>query len=1033
MKLGKIRKRTLILTIAVISGFFLVLYAVSSAILTQSFAHLERREVTESLERLENVISREQSNLESIAIDWSMWNDTYRFIQDRNEEYVASNLLAETFVSLDINIIVFLNLSGSAVYTNVYSTDTYDDIQFPEDIMAHLAPEGLIFRSNQEENRVTGFLNLESGTLLIAACPILKSNGEGPPMGTLLMGRWLDDAMLRFMENATSLTLSYRTSEELQGYLELGETEFSELNSTGMTILPLSGEIVAGYLSVKDIYGNNALIFRAELPRHIFQQGQITLLYILSSFAVVSLMLGILTIGLLESHIISRLNNLEKEVVGIASSKNPSGRVSVNGDDEISSLATNINRMIESLEHARAYLEESEQRYRAIVEQQTENICRFTPDFVITFANDAFCRYLNRNREAIIGESFLSLIPDDYKQTLITSSRSLSPDHPTVAYDHPVTTPNGIRWMRSAQTGIFDQNGVVVEYQLVGRDVTEEKRIESELQKYREHLEDLVRERTKELEIINKELQSEIAERKRIEKDLVESEKRYRSVVEDQTELIVRHRPDGTIAFVNPAFCKFFGKEERELIGTPFLQRIANKDRELLGNSIGKLSPSLPVTSSEVEVLDHRGERAWILWTHRGIFDDDGRLIEIQSVGLNITDRIKLMNEVIKIQKLESIGMLAGGIAHEFNNLFTAILSNIALAKLNMPENTVAYQRLTATERSIWTARNLTQQLLTFSKGGEPIKEVTEVKEIIEGALKLVPVNPSVEYDLAIDDNVSPVDVDKGQMMQVLANIIMNAHEAMPGGGKITITARNSDYNLDNSTFAIQSQYVIVSVVDSGIGIPPENLSRIFDPFFTTKTHGKGLGLSVAHSVVKKHGGHIEVESEIGKGTVFRIYLPAANNKKIETKTMEQVETPASTKALRILLMDDEEDILEVISEMLKQAGYEVDCSKEGRETIEKYKRAIKEGKPFDIVIMDLIVREGMSGKEAMKELLEIDPNVKAIVSSGYSNDPVMAEYGRFGFSGVLPKPYSMKELIDAVNKITAEKMNKGKATNEDA
>jgi len=259
------------------------------------------------------------------------------------------------------------------------------------------------------------------------------------------------------------------------------------------------------------------------------------------------------------------------------------------------------------------------------------------------------------------------------------------------------------------------------------------------------------------------------------------------------------------------------------------------------------------------------------------------------------------------------------------------------------------------------------------------------------------------------------VEVDKSQITQVANNLILNAYQAMPNGGVISITARNTTIDTNRSPYLREGEYVEISFADTGVGIPKENLGRIFDPFFTTKEKGNGLGLSSALSIVRKHGGHLEMESEIGKGSSFRVYLPAS---RMTEEAREEVGEPAGGGDGSVLLMDDDEDILDVVGEILRTTGYRVEIARKGEEAIKMYRDAMENGRAFDVVIMDLTIRGGMGGKDAIAELIKIDPGVKAIVSSGYSNDPVMADFRRFGFVGVLQKPYSLAYLAKAIGDV---------------
>ena len=392
-------------------------------------------------------------------------------------------------------------------------------------------------------------------------------------------------------------------------------------------------------------------------------------------------------------------------------------------------------------------------------------------------------------------------------------------------------------------------------------------------------------------------------------------------------------------------------------------------------------------------------------------------------VYVDITERKKMEEEHLKVAKLESIGVLAGGIAHDFNNILTAIVGSIGFAKLCISAEDDIYEALTVAEQAAFRAKDLTHRLLTFSKGGEPIRKVVSVPKLLKNTAGLVLSGSSALCEFMLKDDLSPVEVDEGQISQVINNILLNAVQAMPGGGKVRIAAENKSIEANDGLPLTKGKYVKVSISDQGCGIPKENIKKIFDPYFTTKDKGSGLGLTAAYSIIEKHHGYIQVESEAGTGTTFSVYLPASDSLLlIEKKEFQYF--PADKKG-RILIMDDEEILRNFVVRMLKKAGYEVSAASDGLEAVELYEQAEKSGEAFDVIIMDLTIPGGAGGKETIQRLLEIYPDSKAIVSSGYSDDPIMANYKDYGFKAVVEKPYSINELTRTIEDVIAGNCNK--------
>jgi len=369
----------------------------------------------------------------------------------------------------------------------------------------------------------------------------------------------------------------------------------------------------------------------------------------------------------------------------------------------------------------------------------------------------------------------------------------------------------------------------------------------------------------------------------------------------------------------------------------------------------------------------------------------------------------QIEQERLQAQRLESLGLLAGGIAHDFNNALTGILANISYLKMHIAQDDTLYLRVEKAQEASIRAKALARQLLTFSPGGVPIKKAMDVKTIlienIERALK----GTGIIGVFHIDADLWPVEGDTGQLGQVFNNLALNAVETMPDGGAIDVAARNVWIGEKENLPLKKGNHIIITITDRGEGISDQDLLKVFDPYFTTKEGRSGLGLTAAYSIIRGHDGCIKIVSERETGTTVSVYLPASLKEVFKNGIMEQAYKRGSGK---VLLMDDQKLVRESGAEMLKETGYYVETARDGNEVIALYRRAMESGKPFDAVIMDLTVTGGMGGSEAIKVLLQIDPQVNAIISSGYSNDSVMANYLDYGFRGMLEKPYMIQELV---------------------
>jgi two-component system cell cycle sensor histidine kinase/response regulator CckA len=371
-----------------------------------------------------------------------------------------------------------------------------------------------------------------------------------------------------------------------------------------------------------------------------------------------------------------------------------------------------------------------------------------------------------------------------------------------------------------------------------------------------------------------------------------------------------------------------------------------------------------------------------------------------------------------RIAVMEAVSTLAAGIAHDFNNILTGILGNIALAKMDLKPGDKSFENLARAERASLQARSLARQLLTFSKGGSLIKKTTSISELVKDTTMLALRGSKVVCRFSIPDDLWLVDIDEGQISQVINNIVINARQAMSEGGIMQIGVKNTSISPKQHLPLKEGRYVKISIKDQGMGIPDEYLEKIFEPFFTTKNKGTGLGLSTSYSVIKKHNGHITVESKVGIGTKFHIFLPASD----ESSAITVDEEKAFRGKGKILVMDDQKMVRDTVGSMLKRIGFEhVEFARDGQEAIGLYRKAMKSSEPFDVIIVDLTIPGGMGGQEVINELCKIDPDVKAIVSSGYTTAPILSNPEKYAFKSALIKPYNIIQLSQVMKKVLSK------------
>ena len=520
----------------------------------------------------------------------------------------------------------------------------------------------------------------------------------------------------------------------------------------------------------------------------------------------------------------------------------------------------------------------------------------------------------------------------------------------------------------------------------------------------------------------------DVTELKRIEKNLKineskldEEKERLRVSLRSIGDAVITTDIDGNITLMNVLAEQITGWTLDEAQGKP-LEKIFHIVKEQTHERIASpvemvlKSGDIIELASNTMLISRKGQEIIIEDSAAPILDKNEETIGVVLVFRDITEKQKIEAHIQNTQKLESLGILAGGIAHDFNNLLNGIFGYLQMAQRHIPRDQKAYSYLEKGISVFERTKNLTHQLLTFAKGGNPVKKPINIANLLKNSITFSLSGSQTKTEFNIPDDIWPCEIDENQIGQVLDNIAINAMQAMPMGGIISIMAGNVNSDEELPSDIKKGNYIKISIRDNGKGIPKEHISKIFDPFFTTKNDGNGLGLTTSYSIIKKHGGYIEAESEYGKGAAFHIYLPSSADYQ---KKEEIVNSQDSVKVSRVLLMDDEEFIREIACEMLQSIGYGVELAENGNQAVELFKKAKKQNHPFDLVILDLTIPGGMGGVETIEKIHETDPDVNAIASSGYSDSPVMADPESFGFTASLNKPYMLEDLITVLKSVS--------------
>lgn len=507
-------------------------------------------------------------------------------------------------------------------------------------------------------------------------------------------------------------------------------------------------------------------------------------------------------------------------------------------------------------------------------------------------------------------------------------------------------------------------------------------------------------------------------ERRRTERALAHERERLAVTLASIADGVITTDVDGRITLMNPVAEALTGYARDAAVGRALKEVYVALDPE----TRARLDPLGGVLTGRGE--DAGVQRDRILASPKGVErvvaesvaplrDRDGNVVGAVLAFRDVTRQRQTEEELLRTSKLESLGVLAGGLAHDFNNLLASILGHLSLIEDDRSDAEEVRHAVSEALGAARRARALTHRFLTFSRGGAPVRTPASVEALVRRAVEMIPPETSRRYDLRFEDGLHPVEVDVDQVGQALNAVLVNACQASADDGVVRVLCQNVRLTPGAGTHRAlplaDGDYVRITVRDEGAGIESEHMARIFDPYFSTRPGGRGLGLATAFSILRKHGGHIAAASRPGAGSRFDLYLPAMTN---ENPAGANATAPAPAVAgQHILVMDDDAVVARVVQRMLERLGYRVETARDGGEALQRYQQAMQDGDPFAAVIMDLTVPGGMGGREAIGKLLEIDPGARAIVSSGYSSDPVMAEYRSHGFQGVIAKPYDLDQL----------------------
>lgn len=971
----KLRTKTLAVLVLTTFTFAACAFCVGSDIIIQESQERDLESARNKALSVEAAIQGEVRRMDYFSRDWGMWDDAWFFVQYGNTTFVDDYLNARSLASNKLDVMLFYNLTH-LVHGAALDRTNESLIEVPEDLIAEMDANYDIRHLQNEGDFSNGIISLQSGCAAFSAHPILRSDSSGPIAGTIVSLVYLRDDF-------------FSEISEIHGVRVVGEpaalSADHEFTDGEISIKYVSDTTLSASWGLPDIHGSTAMIIDMEVPRVAYQSGQAAVGYIVHATLVMGAALFAVLAIFLDRVILKRLDMAKEDVIRISNVENGERRVRVFGNDEFSDLCRELNNMNEALERYQEELLDKDRIYRMVVENSPNAVFMVEgTEGRLTDVNPTFVKmtgYAPEELGSIRIDDFL-IEPEVWLGVTLAGTRK--------------DIYEGEGWIRDKQGRCLEvelgkselTHGTRRLSYFVARDVTDKNRSERE--------------------------------RQRLLDDLFKANQRLTVTLGSITDGVVAIEDSGTVVLVNSSAERMLGKASEDIIGRKFFESLQLPEEQR--RMIASMRSGGPFLSADL-ISGEKGRE--VEYSFNTMFDDAGSPIGTVFVFRDVTHRARAEIAAANAERLESIGTLAGGIAHDFNNILTSTIGDLFLLRKELDGHHSSDQRMLERiirmERAIEEGRSIAHELLSLSKGGEPIKRTIgqcEICEILGRTGRLVFTGSSMLFSLECPEDLWPVNIDPDQISRAVMNALFNAQDASKPSDTVRLIARNFKGAPGGMP---EGRYVVIEVIDQGVGIPPESLPKVFDPFFTTKSDGTGLGMTIMYSIIKRHGGTVKIESEVGKGTTVSMYIPVSD---VPIEERSPAPDGVEKGSGRILIMDDQEAILTVMSEILQDLGYRVDTAVEGGQALKMYEMSMREGDRYDAVIMDLTVPGGMGGKETISELRRLDPHAVAIVSSGYSNDPVMANYKEHGFSDVIPKPYTIEQLSNVLKRALSKDRN---------
>jgi PAS domain S-box-containing protein len=963
-----------------LAGFLVALYIVSRMVLLGSYARLEEQDAKRNVDRVRSALADELSTLNNLCKDSATWDQAYAFMENGNPDFIRTNIGSgplSTLAARRQNLLIYVQPSGRIIYGEGFDLKVQKEAPIPAGIREHLNPGGPLLLHKSLVSGVAGILMLPEGPVLVSSWPIVTTRGQGPSRGSLIIGRNLDAAEIKNLSEKTHLALALLPFQNPQV-----RNLFSLRNSTSSDqeplVKPLNNDFIAGYSLLKDIDANPVVALQITMHREIYNQGRATIVYFVGVLLAGGLVAGLFILLLLEIAVLSRVANLNASVLAVGKTADLSARVNLTGTDELSHLASAVNRMLEALEGSRQLERASEERYRLLFERNQAGVFRCTESGKIIDGNEALARILGHDSreemlphsawEAQWGGADTAPFLNGLKERGVISNCE-------VRLQRKDGSP---AWVLASGTLL---EGGIVEGTMV--DITERKQSEAE------HL-------------------------------------RLVTAIEQSVEAVVITDTTGAIEYVNPAFTRITGYTRVEVMGQNVRILKSGKQSPEVYEQLWKTV--LAGQAWHGELINQRKNGS--LYTEQmyitPIRDAHGEVTHFIATKQDVTEHKSMEAQLEQAARIESVGRLAGGIAHDFNNLLTVINGYSDLLLDQFAPDHVVSAHVKEIRHAGDRAAALTHQLLAFSRRQVLDPQVLNLNSVVTSLETML--NRLIGEDITLRTRLAPslgrVKADPGQIEQVIMNLAVNARDAMAFGGDLTIETDNVELDEGHAhTHATvkPGPHVMLAVHDTGVGMTSETQAHIFDPFFTTKETGKGtgLGLATVYGIVKQSGGSIWVYSEVGHGTVFKIYLPMVLDP-AEMKTEVKALAPPAMGSETVLVVEDEERVRSLIRLALEPAGYTILETQDAEHALAACN---SHDGPIQLLLTDVVMPK-MSGPVVAKKVSSLRPDIKVLYMSGYTYDAVANHGVAWQDTPFLQKPFSPAVLRRKVREVLSGKQS---------